>query len=83
MRAASNVVPPLRERIREWGIQKFGSEDYRNAGPMRPTMARVLSSAIEGVIHNAARRNMLDAPELQKQLIELISAYLSGSKAAA
>ncbi|TGV79527.1 TetR/AcrR family transcriptional regulator, partial [Mesorhizobium sp. M00.F.Ca.ET.149.01.1.1] len=31
--------------------------------------------------HNAARRNMLDAPELQKQLVELISAYLSGSRA--
>jgi hypothetical protein len=44
-------------------------------------MARVLSSAVEGVIHNAARRNMLEAPELQKQLVELISAYLSGSRA--
>lgn len=43
VRTASNLVPPLRERIREWGIQKFGSEDYRNAGPLRPTMARVLS----------------------------------------
>jgi len=43
VRMVSNVVPPLRERIREWGIQKFGSEDYRTAGPMRPTMARILS----------------------------------------
>ncbi|WP_376704967.1 TetR/AcrR family transcriptional regulator [Mesorhizobium sp. ISC25] len=43
------------------------------------TVARVLSSAIEGVIHNAARRNMLAAPELQKQLVELICAYLSGA----
>ena len=42
-------------------------------------MARVLSSAVEGVIHNAARRDMLDAPELQKQLVELIAAYLSGA----
>lgn len=42
-------------------------------------VARVLSSAIEGVIHNAARRNMLAAPELQKQLVELICAYLSGA----
>nr|WP_145720534.1 TetR/AcrR family transcriptional regulator [Mesorhizobium tianshanense] len=43
-------------------------------------VARVLSSAVEGVIHNAARRGMLDAPELQKQLGGLICAYLSGVK---
>ncbi|TIX53800.1 MAG: TetR/AcrR family transcriptional regulator, partial [Mesorhizobium sp.] len=44
------------------------------------TIARVLSSAVEGVIHNAARRDMLDAPELRKQLVELICAYLSGAR---
>jgi AcrR family transcriptional regulator len=41
------------------------------------TVARVLSSAVEGVIHNAARRDMLDSPELQQQLVELICAYLA------
>ncbi|TGU68411.1 TetR/AcrR family transcriptional regulator, partial [Mesorhizobium sp. M1C.F.Ca.ET.144.01.1.1] len=35
---------------------------YRRRRKDTETMARVLSSAIEGVIHNAARRNMLDAP---------------------
>ena len=54
---------------------------YRRRRKDTETMARVLSSAVEGVIHNAARRNMLDTPELQKQLVELISAYLSGSRA--
>jgi hypothetical protein len=39
----------------------------------------VLSSAVEGVIHNAARRGMLEAADLQKQLVELICAYLSGA----
>jgi AcrR family transcriptional regulator len=50
---------------------------YRRRLKDTETMARVLSSAIEGVIHNAARRDMLEAPDLQKQLVELISAYLS------
>jgi len=53
---------------------------YRKRLKDTQTVARVLSSAIEGVIHNAARRNMLEAPELQKQLVELISAYLSGAR---
>ncbi|TIV75955.1 MAG: TetR/AcrR family transcriptional regulator, partial [Mesorhizobium sp.] len=53
---------------------------YRKRRKDTETMARVLSSAVEGVIHNAARRNMLDAPELQRQLVELISAYISGGR---
>ena len=52
---------------------------YRRRRKDNETVARVLSSAVEGVIHNAARRDMLDAPELQKQLVELIAAYLSGA----
>lgn len=55
---------------------------YRKRRKDTETMARVLSSAIEGVIHNAARCNMLDAPELQRQLVELIEAYVSGGRAA-
>ncbi|CAN7766273.1 TetR/AcrR family transcriptional regulator [Mesorhizobium sp. LjNodule214] len=51
---------------------------YRRRTKDTETVARVLSSAVEGVIHNAARRGMLEAPELQKQLVELICAYLSG-----
>jgi AcrR family transcriptional regulator len=53
---------------------------YRRRRKDTETVARVLSSAVEGVIHNAARRGMLEAPELQKQLVELICAYLSGVK---
>ena len=51
---------------------------YRRRTKDTETVARVLSSAVEGVIHNAARRGMLEAPELQKQLVELICASLSG-----
>ena len=55
---------------------------YRRRLKDTQTVARVLSSAVEGVIHNAARRDMLDAPELQKQLVELISTYVAGAKPA-
>lgn len=56
---------------------------YRRRTKDPETVARVLSSAVEGVIHNAARRGMLEAPELQKQLVDLICAYLSGQHRAA
>jgi AcrR family transcriptional regulator len=48
---------------------------YRRAP--REAMARVLSSAVEGVIHNAARSGQLESPELKRELIDLICAYLS------
>lgn len=40
---------------------------------------QVLSSAIEGVIHNAARRGALFLPELQQELTNLVSCYLGRS----
>lgn len=42
VRTSAKLLPPLRERILEWGRMRFGSEDYRNAGLMRPTMVKVL-----------------------------------------
>jgi AcrR family transcriptional regulator len=43
----------------------------------RQRIAEVLSSAVEGVIHNAARRGELKAPELKRELVHLICAYLT------
>ena len=43
LRKIAGLLPPLRERILEWARMRYGSEDYRNAGPMRPTIVRVLS----------------------------------------
>ena len=43
----------------------------------RQRIAEVLSSAVEGVIHNAARRGQLRAPELKRELVHLICAYLT------
>ena len=37
---------------------------------------RVLSDAIDGVIHNAARRGAIDDPAMQKQLLRLITLCL-------
>jgi AcrR family transcriptional regulator len=43
----------------------------------RQRIAEVLSSAVEGVIHNAARHGQLKAPELKRELVQLICAYLT------
>lgn len=48
----------------------------------QPNMAdyvagRVISDAIDGVIHNAARRNAIDDPVMQKELVRLVALYLT------
>jgi AcrR family transcriptional regulator len=43
----------------------------------RHLIAEVLSSAVEGVIHNAARNGQLESPALKQALADLICAYLS------
>ncbi|RUT80544.1 TetR/AcrR family transcriptional regulator [Mesorhizobium sp. M7A.T.Ca.TU.009.02.1.1] len=45
--------------------------------PKRDDIAgRVLSGAVEGVVHAAARHGELQSPELRAELIELVCAYL-------
>lgn len=39
--------------------------------------ARMLSSAVEGAVHSAARRGDLDAPAMRSELVRLVLAYLS------
>ncbi|MBO0663529.1 hypothetical protein LQ948_12870 [Jiella sp. MQZ9-1] len=44
---------------------------------MRPiSRTEMLSDAIDGVIHNAVRRDTIKAPALQSELVRLIVAYL-------
>jgi pimeloyl-ACP methyl ester carboxylesterase len=44
IRAAANLLPgPLKTRLLDWARMRYGSEDYRNAGPLRPTMVRVVN----------------------------------------
>lgn len=51
---------------------------YRSRQPGRTdqTAALIISDAIDGVIHNAARRGMLGNPIVQSELIRLVSLYL-------
>lgn len=50
--------------------------------PERAEIAgRVLSGAVEGVVHTAARHGELDSPALRAELIELVCAYLRGRSA--
>jgi pimeloyl-ACP methyl ester carboxylesterase len=43
VKGVAKLLPPLRGRILDWGRNHFGSADYRAAGPMRPTMVRVVN----------------------------------------
>ncbi|MBB4570706.1 TetR/AcrR family transcriptional regulator [Rhizobium leucaenae] len=47
------------------------------AGPSDDVLAQLLSGAVEGVIHNGARKGTLDSPELKQELVKMICSYLS------
>ncbi len=65
------------------GLYRMAVAHYRPAGRSGETelVAQVLSSAVEGVVHNAARRGMLASAEMQRELVDLICAYLSNGPA--
>jgi pimeloyl-ACP methyl ester carboxylesterase len=54
----ASLLPPFKQRILEWGRMKYGSEDYRNAGSMRPTLVKVLGEDWRGSLRS------IDAPVL-------------------
>jgi hypothetical protein len=39
-------------------------------------MALIVSDAIDGIIHNAARRGQLQSPKIKREMIALVEAYL-------
>jgi len=47
------------------------------AGPSDDVLAQLLSSVVEGVIHNGARKGTLNAPELKQELVKMICSYLN------
>lgn len=49
----------------------------RQQAASNDTVVQVLSSAVEGVIHGAARRGTLKSAQLKRELVALIHAYLS------
>jgi AcrR family transcriptional regulator len=64
-----------REYLARYGALVPRSARRRDAS--RVALAgRVLASAVEGVIHAAARRNELDSPHLKRELNDLVCAYL-------
>lgn len=50
--------------------------------PADHAAARVISDALDGVIHNAARRGAMDDPAMQAELIRLIGSYLADASPA-
>lgn len=46
----------------------------------RTTAAQVLSAAIAGVVHDAARRGTLASPNLKYELVDLVSLYLGKTR---
>ncbi|WP_343303943.1 TetR/AcrR family transcriptional regulator [Mesorhizobium retamae] len=48
----------------------------RQPNPADHVAARVISDAIDGVIHNAARRGAVADPAMQRELVRLITLYL-------
>ncbi|WP_415750173.1 TetR/AcrR family transcriptional regulator [Burkholderia pyrrocinia] len=57
----------------------------RGRGPVKADAmtAQVLSSALEGVVHNAARRGLLADPKLKRELVGLTRRYLEDPRDAA
>jgi pimeloyl-ACP methyl ester carboxylesterase len=55
----AGLLPPFKERILEWGRMKYGSEDYRQAGEMRPTLVRVLGEDWRHALPNVAAPTLL------------------------
>ncbi|MGY5777186.1 TetR/AcrR family transcriptional regulator [Rhizobium sp. LEGMi135b] len=48
-------------------------------GPSDDILVQLLSGAVEGVIHSAARKHVLGSPELKQELVRMICSYLSGA----
>ena len=50
---------------------------YHDRPAADAVIVQVLSSAVEGVIHNAARHGFMKSPDLKRELVDLICGYLS------
>jgi len=48
-------------------------------GSSNEILAQLVSGAVEGVIHNGARKGMLGSPELKQGLVRMICAYLDSA----
>lgn len=77
---------PLSGRSEQVEFERRYQENYRlivaqafgDSSPRIPVAAKVLASAVEGVVHDASRRGELSLPELQRELGMLVTAFLGG-----
>jgi AcrR family transcriptional regulator len=51
--------------------------EVSGANPRRVVRAQVLSAAISGAVHDAARRGTLRSPAFEQELVDLVDAYLA------
>jgi AcrR family transcriptional regulator len=80
--AARSTYPEFeaeyQRRYRALVAESGGPGDGADAG----IAARMLSSAVEGAVHAAARRGDLEAPAMRTELVRLVLAYLSDRQSA-
>jgi AcrR family transcriptional regulator len=57
----------------------IAASQNHEGGAASDIVTQVLSSAVEGVIHNAARRGTLKSPELKQELVNMVCSYLCGA----
>jgi len=55
----------------------IAASEVSGANPRSVVRAQVLSAAIAGVIHDAARRGTLRSPAFERELVHLVDAYLT------
>lgn len=59
------------------GLYAAAIAAHMTAGTKGRTAALIVSDAIDGIIHNAARRGELQSPKVRQEMIVLVHAYLS------
>jgi AcrR family transcriptional regulator len=61
-----------------WGLytKLIAANEASAASPRSVVRAQILSAAISGAIHDAARRGTLSSPAFEQELIRLVDAYL-------
>jgi hypothetical protein len=55
----------------------ISASERPGVNPHSEVRAHVLSAAIEGAVHDAARRGTLRSPALKQELVRLVDAYLT------
>jgi AcrR family transcriptional regulator len=77
----SDDARPKHDRFASVLQQRYEAIVVANARPMpeehRRVVARVLSSAVAGVVHEAAGRSTLHSDSLKRELMRLVNSYLS------